>query len=83
MATRMGPTAEGMVDVSGLEEEDEALLMEILRLHLHYTRSTVAAAILGAWGHHRELFHRVLPRDYRRVLEKRGDVPQRLHLATL
>jgi glutamate synthase domain-containing protein 2/glutamate synthase domain-containing protein 1/glutamate synthase domain-containing protein 3 len=57
----------GMVDVEPLEdEEDVALVLEMLRDHLRYTKSTLAADLLGDWAPSR--FVKVIPRDYKRVM---------------
>ncbi|MBX3728796.1 MAG: glutamate synthase large subunit [Candidatus Sumerlaeia bacterium] len=61
----------GMVDLEELTAEDEDLVRSMLESHRTFTRSTVAARLLEHWDQSRELFVKVMPRDYRRVLEQR------------
>jgi glutamate synthase (ferredoxin) len=57
-----------MVDVERLEDvEDVDTVRTLLRRHVRYTHSTVAAALLADWESAREQFVKVIPRDYRRV----------------
>ena len=59
-----------MVDLeSSLSEEDADSLREIIRRHLDETNSTVASTILDRWHQHVRSFKKVMPKDYRRVLE--------------
>ena len=59
-----------MVDLeSSLSEEDADSLREIIRGHLDETNSTVASTILDRWHQHVRSFKKVMPKDYRRVLE--------------
>jgi glutamate synthase (ferredoxin) len=60
-----------MVDLEPLaESEDIELLRDLLIQHAGYTKSTVAARILNDWDGFLEKFVKVMPRDYRRVLEQ-------------
>jgi glutamate synthase (NADPH/NADH) large chain len=47
---------------------DEALLRELVERHLHFTRSSVALAILDRWDTARAKFVKVFPNEYRRAL---------------
>ena len=59
-----------MVALEPLEDpEDLALLRDLLIQHAGYTRSAVAARILQDWDRHIAQFVKVMPVDYRRVLE--------------
>jgi len=58
-----------LVDAEPLEPDDREWLAGIVAQHLHQTGSAVAAAILDSWGRSAEDFVKVMPRDYRRVLE--------------
>ncbi len=60
-----------MVELEQMDDEDEALVKELVRLHLHYTGSTVAEAVLDRWGQSVASFRKVMPRDLKRVLEAR------------
>ncbi len=60
-----------MVDLEPLREpEDLDLVRDLLIQHAGYTGSTVAARILGDWDWAVEKFVKVMPVDYRRVLEE-------------
>ncbi len=61
-----------MVDLEKLQEpEDLELVRDLLIQHAGYTGSTVAARILNDWDWAVTKFHKVMPVDYRRVLEER------------
>ncbi len=61
-----------MVDLEKLQEpEDLDLVRDLLIQHAGYTGSTVAARILNDWDWAVSKFHKVMPVDYRRVLEER------------
>ncbi|MEX2327022.1 MAG: glutamate synthase subunit alpha, partial [Pseudomonadales bacterium] len=58
-------------DLEALEiEADIAELKTMIENHLNYTGSTVAAEILGDWSHQLKYFVKVMPTDYKRVLEE-------------
>jgi glutamate synthase (NADPH/NADH) large chain len=56
-----------MVDLESLTDEDVEFVRDVLRRHAEETESPVAAALLESWDPTR--FTKVMPRDYRRVLE--------------
>ncbi len=63
---------QGMVDLLPVsEEEDVALLKELIQEHRLYTGSTVAKKILDEWEATLPQFIKIYPTDYRRVLEER------------
>jgi glutamate synthase (NADPH/NADH) large chain len=58
------------VDLEPLERaEDVELVLELLKRHTKYTGSTLAARLLTDWSTVANMFVKVMPRDYRRVLE--------------
>jgi glutamate synthase (ferredoxin) len=60
-----------MVDLEPLREsEDLVLVRDLLIQHAGYTGSTVAARILSDWTGAVDKFVKVMPIDYRRVLEE-------------
>jgi glutamate synthase (NADPH) large chain len=60
-----------MVDVEALTEPDDVdLLRDLLIQHAGYTGSEVAARVLTDWDRSVEMFVKVMPLDYRRVLEE-------------
>ncbi|MBB4685079.1 glutamate synthase large subunit [Amycolatopsis jiangsuensis] len=58
-----------MVDLLPPDAEDLSWLKETVRRHHDLTRSAVAASLLGDWTRRAAGFTKVMPRDYRRVLE--------------
>jgi glutamate synthase (NADPH) large chain len=58
-----------MVDVTGLSDEDEVWLRGVVSRHLLETGSAVAQDLLADWDRQVGRFSRIMPRDYRRVLE--------------
>jgi glutamate synthase (NADPH/NADH) large chain len=58
-----------MVDLDPLDESDREWLQDRLQRHLDETDSAVASGILGSWIDEVERFVKVMPRDYKRVLE--------------
>ena len=71
-----------MVDLEKItSDEDEALLLELLKNHVRYTQSTVAQDIVENWKHCRGDFVKVMPKDYKKVLQaietaKRTGIPE-------
>jgi len=51
------------------DDEDIALVKSLLEKHQSYTQSSVAARILSDWDKLRRKFVKVMPRDYKRVLD--------------
>ncbi|HUQ39394.1 MAG TPA: glutamate synthase large subunit [Acidimicrobiales bacterium] len=68
-----------MVDLDPLDEDDTAWLRGIVRSHQAETGSTVAGRMLERWHDSVRSFVKVMPKDYKRVLEaaaiaeERGD----------
>ena len=62
----------GMVDLEPLVAEADVMeVRSLVDKHRQYTGSTVAARMLDDWNNVREHFVKVMPRDYKRVLEER------------
>lgn len=62
----------GMADLELVTDpEDITTLRTMIEDHLRYTSSTPARNILENWGQALPRFKKVMPRDYRRVLEER------------
>jgi glutamate synthase (ferredoxin) len=58
------------VDLGPLERDDDVgLVLELLKRQVKYTDSTLAARLLADWSITVKLFVKVMPRDYKRVLE--------------
>jgi glutamate synthase (NADPH/NADH) large chain len=60
-----------MVDLDPLDEEDRAVLLELVREHEEETGSAVAAALLQDWDLSVLRFSKVMPTDFKRVLAAR------------
>ncbi|HXW35351.1 MAG TPA: glutamate synthase large subunit [Acidimicrobiales bacterium] len=58
-----------MVDLEPLHDEDRQRLETVVRRHLEETESVPAKRILESWPASAADFLKVMPRDYRRVLE--------------
>jgi len=59
----------GMVELAPIEASDVAFLHETIQRHLELTDSAVANRILEAWDSELAAFRKVMPMDYRRVLD--------------
>jgi glutamate synthase (NADPH/NADH) large chain len=62
-----------MVDLEDLDADDREWLHAMLIKHLDATDSTPARRILADWPHQQKHFVKVMPRDYKRVLEAIAD----------
>jgi len=60
--------------------EDVSTIRRLLENHLHLTGSSVAKAILDDWKNEIRWFVKVMPNDYRQVLEKEAEMEQRANL---
>ncbi len=60
-----------MVDLDPLYSEDEKQLQNLIRQHFNFTGSKAALHILSEWETELSKFVKVMPRDYKAVLERR------------
>ena len=61
-----------MVELEELDDGDEREeIRSLIERHAQYTGSTVARAVLADWARHAAEFVKVMPTDYKRVLEER------------
>jgi glutamate synthase (NADPH) large chain len=58
-----------MVDLERPSDEDLDWLREVVERHHRLTGSTVASSLLGDWPRRSAAFTKIMPQDYRRVLE--------------
>ena len=58
-----------MVDLETIADDDDLLLQHLLTRHIKLTGSTVAQKLLAQWNDTRARFVKVMPRDYKRVLQ--------------
>jgi glutamate synthase (NADPH/NADH) large chain/glutamate synthase (ferredoxin) len=71
----------GMIHLEPLAQSGgDAELQEMIRAHLQRTASRKAKQILDQWAEHRSKFVRVIPVEYKKVLEKQGASVQSLGL---
>jgi glutamate synthase (NADPH/NADH) large chain len=61
-----------MVDIDLLEEEDFATIKAYLKRHVKLTNSGLGQKFLDEWETAKQKFIKVIPRDYKAVLEKRA-----------
>ena len=54
------------------ESEDALQLKSLITNHFNYTESPVAESFLNNWDAHLENFVKVMPTEYKRVLEERA-----------
>ena len=67
-----------MVDLEPADSKDDVqTLRYLLENHVKYTASAIARGILNEWERERQHFVKVMPRDYRRVLENQGEMDSR------
>jgi len=66
-----------MIDLDPIENEDIITLRHMIRQHFKYTGSKVALHILNDWDTELQHFIKVMPRDYKAVLEERKQVEKK------
>jgi glutamate synthase (NADPH/NADH) large chain len=66
-----------MVDLETLEFDDRLSLYEIIQRHAELTDSSVADRVLADWATEVERFRKVMPRDYKRVMNVMREAEER------
>ena len=67
----------GMVGLERIDDEgDAAELRELIEMHQNYTSSAIAAEVLDRWDDALTQFVKVMPVDYKRVLEEQKQAMQ-------
>jgi len=61
-----------LVDIDNLEDEDFNTIKTFIKRHVKLTRSGLGTKFLDDWDKTKEKFIKVIPRDYKAVLEKRA-----------
>ncbi|WP_339867423.1 glutamate synthase large subunit [uncultured Algoriphagus sp.] len=61
-----------LVDIDILAEEDYSTIKTFLKRHVKLTKSGLGTKFLEDWDTYKEKFIKVIPRDYKAVLEKRA-----------
>ena len=59
----------GMIALETVADDDDLLLQHLLTQHIKLTGSIVAQKLLAQWNKTRSQFVKVMPRDYKRVLQ--------------
>jgi glutamate synthase (NADPH) large chain len=59
------------IGIESVHADDEPALRQLIENHATLTGSTVAASLLGNWAYSLTQFKKVMPTDYKRVLEER------------
>ncbi len=62
----------GMVDLEPVVDADAEYLHDLIRRHYDYTQSAVAWRLLSGWKESVGRFLKVMPLDYRRVLQEQA-----------
>jgi glutamate synthase (NADPH/NADH) large chain len=62
-----------MVDLEPLELEDRTWLVETIARHRELTESVLASRLLSDWSMVVRRFHKIMPRDYKRVMSVMQD----------
>jgi glutamate synthase (NADPH/NADH) large chain len=57
--------------------DDAATIQRMLENHVKFTDSPVAKAILADWDKELQYFVKVMPNDYRRVLEHQAEIERK------
>jgi len=65
-----GRCNQGMVALESLESEDERLIIRMLNRHVELTGSRIAEDILDNFGREKRRFVKVMPIEYRRLLQE-------------
>ncbi len=74
----------GMVELFPVDDdEDLRTLRQLIQRHQQYTGSTVASRILDDWERVRAKFVKVLPTEYRKVLEQMHLDAEAMRLASI
>jgi glutamate synthase (NADPH/NADH) large chain len=61
-----------MVDIDPLDDDDRVFLRDTVERHHAETGSAVALALLTDWDTAVDRFGKVMPKDYKRVLQARA-----------
>ena len=69
-----------MIDLDPMEKEDFLTVRKMIREHFKFTASKQALKILNNWNACKEHFTKVMPRDYKRVLNQKKKESKKLPL---
>ncbi len=70
----------GMVELGGLSRDDEYTVQKLLRNHHRCTQSPAAKEILDDFARKKRRFVKVMPIEYKRILEERAMKEEELDL---
>jgi glutamate synthase (NADPH/NADH) large chain len=60
-----------MIELQALQEEDKAIILRLLHTHFRTTQSPVAKRILDNFAKEGRHFVKVMPLEYKRILEEK------------
>jgi glutamate synthase (NADPH/NADH) large chain len=69
-----------LVDFDPFDEDDIERLKEMVENHFNYTGSGVAEGILKDWDSSLKSFVKVMPREYKKALQKMADIKEKIDL---
>lgn len=69
-----------LVDFDPFDKEDTARLKEMIENHANYTGSDVAESILKDWDSSLSSFVKVMPREYKKALQRRAELHEKIDL---
>jgi glutamate synthase (NADPH/NADH) large chain len=67
----------GMVEITDLAPDDRTSLLALIEEHVARTGSVLGSSLLARWEACAALFRKVVPVEYRRILEARAKAPAR------
>lgn len=72
-----------LVELESLSDPaDISELKSLIERHEEYTRSTVASRLLATWSSSKKHFVKVMPTDYKRILERESEKEEELILSS-
>ena len=68
----------GMVDLEPMNDDDEVFVTQHLGRHFQFTGSLRAKSILDAWDDSKDQFVKIMPREYKRALQRKSLTERRI-----
>jgi glutamate synthase (NADPH/NADH) large chain len=59
-----------MIEIETLTKNDVNELKQMIQNHFYYTNSVKAGCVLENWENHVRKFNKVIPKDYKRMLDQ-------------
>ena len=77
LADNLNPEMVELEDLDGVESEDAVFVHDMIQAHVDATDSPVGQHILADWSTEMSNFKKVMPRDYKRVLQAIAEAQER------